>query len=337
LYSKNRLGVQLSRFSLTGEGSRRIIGKTGEHEEKIVRRWHRNPDEDPPRLPTERERLLALIHDPKSTPSRRRMAGDRLAKLGDTRNGVGLRKDGLPDFDWVFLRAEGKPHLAPFHIARYPVTWTQFEAFVQAEDGYADVEWWDFSPAAREWRMNTFPLPRRAEWPVPNRPRETVSWYEAVAFCRWSSRRLGMEMRLPTENEWRWAAAGEKGRRFPWGSYYAPGAANIDESELVDDGLHDEHLYRPHQTTAVGIYPRGATPEGVMDLAGNVWEWCYSVWTDSYQPEVAAVIEPTGELSRALRGGAWYTGVDSAQTQARAGLPPGVGDSHVGFRVVRVA
>jgi len=115
----------------------------------------------------------------------------------------------------------------------------------------------------------------RGRWDSPNQPRETVSWYEAVAYTRWLTVKLhgqgllpeGVTVRLPTEEEWGKAARGTDVREFPWGEEYLSGRANIDEH------WGNVGVFNIGQTTAVGIYPQGVSPYGVLDMAGNVWEW----------------------------------------------------------------
>lgn len=89
-----------------------------------------------------------------------------------------------------------------------------------------------------------------------------MSWYDAVAFCRWLTKRLGYEVRLPTEWEWQQAATGgDPNNEYPWGADWDSSRANTMESDLS-------------RTTAVGLYPHGAWTNGPMDMSGNVWEWC---------------------------------------------------------------
>jgi formylglycine-generating enzyme required for sulfatase activity len=233
-------------------------------------------------------------------PEARAAIGRALGRLGiDDRPGVGLLADGLPDINWVdipggefhYQDGERRP-CEGFLIARYPVTHAQFQAFLNADDGYAHDRWWR---ALDQLDRNPGP----AYWPIANHPRETVSWFEAMAFCAWLTERLGLAdtgraIRLPTEWEWERAARGTDGRAYPWGSDYEAGRANIDETWL-DAGPH--HLDR---TSPVGIYPRGASPEGVLDLCGNVWEWCLNEYGN---PEQTG---PGGSVSRVLRGGSWH-------------------------------
>ena len=213
-------------------------------------------------------RLTDLKHDP--NPAARAAVGRALGSVRlngqplDNRPGVGLRYDlkqrrWLPDIYWVEIPAgpfryqDGKKQKLPaFAIARYPVTHCQFQAFIEASDGYQNSVWWQGLAEQPE-------APTEARWDYANHPREMVNWYEAVAFCRWLSHLLGYEVRLPTEQEWEKAARGTDGRDCPWGNGYRSGYANIYEM------WGDAGEYHLEQTTAVGIYPQGASPYEVLD------------------------------------------------------------------------
>ncbi len=249
--------------------------------------------------PEQRE-LLDVMLDPNVPPPQRAEAGRTLAELGDPRPGVGLRDDGLPDIDWVEIPAgefifgdesEGNgPQtltLPTFHIARYPVTYRQFQAFIDADDGFHNPEWWRGLAASNKHKRR----PDKQWFQYWNHPRENVSWYDAVAFCRWLSSRLGYEITLPTEQQFEKAARGTDGRAYPWGEDYVSGCANVDETE------DDFGPYYLQQTSAVGIYPQGASPYGVLDMAGNVWCWCLNEYDD---PENTGL---GGDAWRVLRGG----------------------------------
>ena len=120
-----------------------------------------------------------------------------------------------------------------------------------------------------------------------NHPAENVSWYDAIAFCRWLSEKLGYEVRLPTEWEWQQAATGgNPNNEYPWGPKWDSNKANTLESGLS-------------RTTAVGMYPEGVSPVGVLDMSGNVDEWCLNEYKNPKR------VDFSGEGSRALRGGSW--------------------------------
>lgn len=131
-----------------------------------------------------------------------------------------------------------------------------------------------------------------------NYPVMAVSWYDADAFCRWTGGRL------PTEEEWERAARGTDGRRYPWGNLFEPDRANLDSN----------------YPTPVGKYPRGASPYGVMDMAGNVFEWTATSADGKY----------------VVRGGGWtkYT-FRGRVTDRGTWLEPTFANYDVGFRCVR--
>ncbi len=275
--------------------------------------------------PPEVEALLAELDQPETIPPRRLAIGDRLDEIGDPRRGVGLDSRGLPEIDWVeipggvFLYQEGeRPSLASFRMARYPVTNAQYQAFIDA-GGYRDDRWWK-----ELGRLN----PEACQWPQANRPRTNVGWYEAVAFCRWLSPQLGYEVRLPNEQEWERAARGTEGREYPWGNEYASGRANIDEISTIQR-VGEWYL---EQTTAVGVYPHGASSEGVLDLSGSVWEWCLNKYDRPDQTR----IDTSGD-TRVLRGGSWRNHADLARGSLRMWYNPDYRSYTRGFRLVSSA
>jgi hypothetical protein len=240
--------------------------------------------------------------------------GNALGYFGlDTRKGIGLRADGLPDIDWVKIPSgafiyQADPHLPlpVFYIARYPVTNAQFQAFIDA-GGYRNAAWWqDLAERIQE--------PKIPEWHEPNAPRETVSWFEAVAFCRWLSAQLGYAVTLPTEQQWERAARGNQGLQYPWGNEFRQDFTNCDDSI--------------GRTSAAGIYPHAASPEGVMDLAGNVWEWCLNEYST---PENCRL---SGDKSRVVRGGSWVNEPDGVRSSVRSSLYPVNRYNGFGFRVL---
>jgi formylglycine-generating enzyme required for sulfatase activity len=250
-----------------------------------------------------------------------------LGRIGlDDRRGVGT-KDGVPDIEWVEVPEgkfkygddKGEISLPAFRISRYPITNAQWQCFID-DAGYETGEWWD--------GLAQHPDPAHPGWNYPNHPRETVSWYEAMAFTRWLDVRLrargevpeGLKVRLPTEQEWEKAARGTDGREYPWGTY-ADGSANINETR--DEGLG--------QTSAVGIYLLGASPCGALDMAGNVWEWCLNKYDDPNDLSLSA------EDSRVLRGGSWGYDRVFARCAYRSRNPPDLRNYGIGFRVVLCA
>ncbi len=250
-----------------------------------------------------------------TTTNRRRWEiGLRLAEIGDPRPGVGA-KNGKPDILWrpipggvVEIEGHGPFAVQPFHMAAFPVTIAQFRAFLEDKSGYDDKRWWQDLKC--EGKENAW------QGPLANHPVTNVSWYDATAFCRWFSARLGFEVRLPDEWEWQWAAqSAQTDFRNPWGPDWKEGFANTSESKI-------------HRAIAVGMYPRGDSRQEVSDLAGNVWDWCRNEYG---HPRTTA---PGGKESRVLRGGSWVNFLYIARADARYGAHPGVRNDGDGFRVV---
>jgi formylglycine-generating enzyme required for sulfatase activity len=285
--------------------------------------------------PTDPDKMLAELDRFETSHERRALIGDRLALFGDRRKGVGLRPDGLPDIDWVAIDGgevtieiredPNDPNsevtgrltrsIASFWMARYPVTITQFWAFLDAchSDG--------------EWRLPPgFDLPAGYPPPKPrerygNQPVDSINWFDASAFCHWLGTRLGFEVRLPTEFEWQRAAtSGDPARTYPWGAEWSPAQepwrANTLESQLV-------------RSTAAGMYLAGASPAGVLDMAGTVWEWYLNLFE---QPDVTEF--PMSKHFHVLRGGSWLNSQVNARSAVRRRSFPVNRDLNVGYRVV---
>lgn len=227
----------------------------------------------------------------------------------------------LPDIDWVKIPAgafsygeqseEQTINLDRFYISRYAITNAQFQCFIDA-GGYDDNPWWQDLKK---------PQPAESSWKQPNRPRETVDWFEAVAFTRWLSAQLKVEISLPTEQQWEKAARSTDGRVYPWGNDFQWGFANVFDNSSREDNLLE--------TTAVGLYPLGNSPYGVADMAGNVWEWCLNQFE---KPDIVK-IDSTG-ANHVVRGGSWHNHPEDARSAFRYWINPVNRDLNVGFRVV---
>jgi len=275
--------------------------------------------------PIESAEMDAELQNVTTSHAQRAIIGDRLNLLpgGHPRPGIGL-KDGIPDIVWcaipggeveLELPASDEPDVLgeklcfavkPFEMARYPVTVVQWEAFVAAEGGYnARVN------AVRGWTPNP-------QWGLPNYPAVLVNWVEAVAYCEWLSTVLKYEVRLPTEWEWQQAATGgDRHKKYPWGEWQE-GRANSLHSRLG-------------RAIAVGLYPDGASAHGVLDLAGNVWDWCLN---KSKSPE-----DPTEDSNtpRVVRGGSWSGGIHRVECTIRSSDHPENRNLRKGFRLLRVS
>jgi len=314
-----------------------------------------------------------LTDDARVKPPLRAAAGDALARLGDPRPEA-TTLEGM-QFCYVpsapFWMGEGKnEHLNEcldydYWVGRYPVTVAQFRAFVEA-GGYQKPRYWPEAEAAGVWQAGAVkgfldgePRHRSFDYGepfnLPNHPAVGVTWYEALAFCRWlteawpAAERIDAALvaRLPSEVEWEKAARGgvkipaspvvaragavpapylkanpHPRRHYPWGDEADPKRANYDDTGI-------------ETTSAVGCFPGGASLYGVEDLSGNVWEWMRSLSRDyPYDPEDGRE-KPGGEGARVLRGGAFYNSGDRHSRCAfRDGHDPDYWYWFSGFRVV---
>jgi formylglycine-generating enzyme required for sulfatase activity len=288
--------------------------------QRALRRFKKTPSAQLQTMMHPQEMLIERLNDASLSHQDRLLIGQKLAEFGDPRPGVVLR-DGLPDIEWIEIpggRVKVKDvkksfTVKRFRIARYPVTNAQFEAFINAEDGYQNLQWW------AEIRQSKAPEP--PEWKEANSPREKLSWFEAVAFCRWLSQRTGSKIRLPTEWEWQQAAiGGDPTRDYPWPGEWDATHCNSSESRLS-------------RATAVGIYPSGATKQGVLDMAGNVWEWCLNKYEDSGMPTSLRIDKSNSH--RVIRGGSWNDFPGDLLVSARYSYSAVYRLNYVGFRLVQ--
>lgn len=197
-----------------------------------------------------------------------------------------------------------------FEIGMYPVTNIEYEEFIR-DGGYKVDEFWN--QQSMKWRKENrviYPSKWNEEsLKAPEQPVVGVTFFEAEAFTKWKSQMTGEKYRLPTEKEWEKAARGEDGRIYPWGNSFDPQKCNTGESNI-------------RKTTKVTIFTKGISPYGCFDMAGNVYEWCYTV--------------DIGRSSiRCCRGGCWSHFKDKCKTFSRALFELNYGKATLGFRLVR--
>jgi formylglycine-generating enzyme required for sulfatase activity len=210
----------------------------------------------------------------------------------------------------VELPAQGVD-LPGYYIARHPVTHAEYAAFVNATNRAVPYRDDEFSrPYAWDPQARTHP-PDKADHPVV-----LVSWYDAQAYCEW----LGG--RLPTEAEWEKAARGTEKREWPWGNVWQPGRCNSAEANL-------------RGSSSVGRFsPLGDSAYGIADLAGNVWEWCSSLYV-SYPYDARDGREDlAAEGLRVMRGGAFGLSRNKVRCAFRNPNAPDDCGFTIGFRVV---
>jgi eukaryotic-like serine/threonine-protein kinase len=204
-------------------------------------------------------------------------------------------------------KPQHKVYLDKYLIGASLVTVAQFAAFVNAT----------------KYQCKTvLDVKAKANHPVTN-----VNWQDAAAFCDWVTKQTGQKVRLPTEAEWEKAARGPltgsgDARLYPWGDD-APTADHCNFGNTVKD------------TTPVGRYsPKGDSPYGCTDMAGNVWEWCADWFDENYYAKTPTK-NPTGPANgqlRVLRGGSWGDRAIYARASSRGGLASDNVYGHVGFR-----
>ncbi len=282
-------------------------------------------------------------------------------------------------FNWDYFRREKGQHLVTvpaFYMGRYPITQAQWR--IIAEDTSLRVAR-DLNPDPSSFKEDYEGIDR---W---QRPVESVSWYDAIEFCARLSKKTGRNYRLATEAEWEYACrsrklevgsrkeannvnVGEQGLRpsskaltieewnrnyhqpFHFGETITGALANYNVTYLFAD--EEKGTYR-EQTTPVGYF-KVANEFGLYDLHGNVWEWCFDPWHESYEREDVPkdgtvwnenknqyqdVLINTSELlksvdRRVVRGGSWFVFPYLCRSAYRDSINPVVGYDLLGFRVV---
>jgi formylglycine-generating enzyme required for sulfatase activity len=214
---------------------------------------------------------------------------------------------------WSGSSAQGTVDLPVFYIGRYEVTVAQFRAFVEASGSRVDA---------------------RALEGSPDVPVGSVSWPDALAYCRWLETRLrewpntpptlsrllgdGFRVTLPTEAQWEKAARGTDARIFPWGNEPRPDLANYGGSGV----------------TPVGSFPCPVCPFGLSDMSGNVWELTRSPYRPYPYDPSRENIDLDAEALWVMRGGSYGDSERNIRATVRGGADPGARRPFIGFRVV---
>jgi len=239
-----------------------------------------------------------------------------------------------------------KVHLTrAFLMGKHEVTVGQFRKFVEAtrykteaESGAGRGQGFVFDGGDKpdaSWRKPYFEQ-------TDAHPVLCVSWNDARKFVEWlnasdKSRPAGWTYRLPTEAEWEYAARGPKSLIYPWGNewdrtrcnFAGKGTGFLWEANEIDDGFA--------RTAPVGSFsPKGDSPLGACDMAGNIWQWCED-WYATYQrgDQTDPTGPPTGE-HRVWRGGSWAYFPWGYRSAYRNGSTPENREGDTGFRVVLI-
>ena len=191
----------------------------------------------------------------------------------------------IPDGEFLYGDNKQRIFIPEFRISRTPITNAQYKIFIDVTGREQPSHW-----------SNGRILAAQENHPVVN-----VSWDDAQAFCGWAG------LRLPTEQQWEKAARGADGRAYPWGNQ-APSGDLCNFNSIVGG------------TTPVGHYPKGASPYGLLDMAGNVWEWCETPYSQSVY---------------VLRGGAYNNDASLVGCAYRNWDDQNLRYAVIGFRVVR--
>ena len=205
-------------------------------------------------------------------------------------SGVGVAEPDMiavPEGRFLMGEARKQTFVRLFHIERCPVSNREYQRFIEDAGVQPPPHW-----------RNGAPPESRLDHPVVN-----VTFYEAQAYAEWAGKRL------PLGWEWEKAARGEDGRLFAWGDAFDESRCNT-----LEGGVDD--------TTSCGRYPDGASPYGVLDLCGNVWEWALDK-------------APMLTTFRMLRGGSWFSPAQFARCESINWLSPEYRQPDVGFRCVK--
>ncbi len=270
-----------------------------------------------------------ILYVPASTPSPTPNLGTTQISAVD-----GMVMIYIPDGEFLMGSTSGDPYALPdekpqhsvyidaYWIDQVEVTNAMFAKFVAdtghsttAENvgkGYVWTGSWEFMSGA-DWRHPVGPSSSLSG--RDNHPVVQVSWADAESYCAWAGRRL------PSEAEWEKAARGTDGPLYPWGSA-SPAGSRLNYDDTIG------------ATTAVGSYPSGASPYGLYDTLGNVFEWVSDWFSDSYYLGSPST-NPQGPSSgsdRVMRGGSWHYGIQYARTASRAHIYPDYTGDTLGFR-----
>jgi len=232
---------------------------------------------------------------------------------------AGYGHDRVRDYGWFDNEIpQHTVYLSAFRIMKTPVTQRQYAVFVHAS-GYpapfVDAQTWVSYGLVHAYKRaqqynwqgrgkNASPPPGKEGHPVV-----LIRVQDAEAYAAWLSKQIGRKLRLPNEAEWEKAMRGKDGRQYPWGNRYDSGRLNN-----ADKG--------PFATMPVGSFPAGASPYGVLDAVGQVYEW-----TATHQ-------DSGGQARRIVKGGSWDDHGGICRPAAHHSRPANLKHILIGFRLV---
>ncbi|NEO28870.1 MAG: SUMF1/EgtB/PvdO family nonheme iron enzyme [Symploca sp. SIO3C6] len=205
-----------------------------------------------------------------------------------------------------------------FEIAQFPVTNYEYGRFLVWLENHSDEK--IRHPLQPIQKSHIPQYWYNSEWNQKNHPVVGVDFWDAWAYSRW----LGL--RLPTELEWEVAAAGIEGLRFPWGNTWQPDLCNSSER-------YGEHAWRDGCTMPVDSFPNGASPFGVLDMAGNVWEWTETPFYTDFLSNITCSFD--GDTPISIRGGSFRRDKRYQQCNERCESEADCRGSNNGFRLCR--
>jgi iron(II)-dependent oxidoreductase len=280
-----------------------------------------------------RHQALPILEEGRLPIAERQDAASVLSRSGDPR-GLAALVD-IPA-GTIVLGSNTHPNSQPTHelfldgfrIGVFPVTVHQYNAFS--------------TTTARQWLSPDSQDPSKQNFPATD-----VTWHDAVAYCQWLTTHWRADgkisadelVRLPSEPEWEKAASGGQNQHdlphcvYPWGTDWHSNASNSEETGL-------------NQPCVVGLFPKGRSPHGCHDMAGNIWEWCTTLWGEDmatpsfgypWRDDGREAVNAPPEMRRVLRGGCFSSGRLKANCTYRGSLEPAGFWRGNGFRVVVAA
>lgn len=198
-------------------------------------------------------------------------------------------------------------YLDEFYISKYEVTNEEYKKFLNENPEYSKPAYLNVS-----------------EFKDPDQPVVGVSWDDAAAYCNWLSEKTKKRYRLPTEAEWEKAARGTDSRIYPWGN----SEADNNKANFMNQSKNPKSVKENIQ---------GASPYGLMNMAGNEWEWCSDWYGENYYntKENRNPAGPSSGTRKIVRGGSYKEKAFYLRCAERSSYPPETKNEFIGFRIVR--